>query len=198
MLSLFCFLFLFFFNQVQHIFILQATPSTFHLVLELSIWSIQKTIWVVSRIPHRQLFNINTIQSPTPMENTQQASILKLRGLKNKDMFLPIFDRVSINSRTSTGGDVFRELWLMIFQMFGVEWIMPKWVVWHVGIGGWPEWQNYCLECNSFLLILVHMGRNKRSKLQWSRENKHGSTDFSSQNLIWVELCYRFTLCLAM
>jgi len=63
------------------------------------------------------------------MENTQQASILKLRGLKNKDMFLPIFDTISINSRTNTGGDVFRELWIMIFQMFGVEWVMPKRVV---------------------------------------------------------------------
>jgi hypothetical protein len=75
------------------------------------------------------------------MENTQQASILKLRGLKNKDMFLPIFDTISINSRTNTGGDVFRELWIMIFQMFGVEWVMPKRVVdllvcWYRGLAG--------------------------------------------------------------
>jgi len=26
-------------------------------------------------------------------------------------------------------GDVVRELWIMIFQMFGLEWVMPRWVV---------------------------------------------------------------------
>lgn len=63
-----CCLYYVFFNQVQHIFILRAIPSTYHLVLELSIWAIQN--------------KNKKFESLMLMENTQQASIVKLGDLK--------------------------------------------------------------------------------------------------------------------
>jgi len=53
-----------------------------------------------------------------------------------------------------------RELWIMVFQLFGVEWVMPRWVVdllarWKRKVG-----QNdikFCLECNSLLFNVMHL-----------------------------------------
>jgi hypothetical protein len=35
--------------------------------------------------------------------------------------------------------DVARELWIMVFEKFGVEWAMPNgwWTFWWVGMGRW-------------------------------------------------------------
>jgi hypothetical protein len=48
----------------------------------------------------------------------------------------------------------------MVFQLFGVEWVMPRWVVdllarWKRKVG-----QNdikFCLECNSLLFNVMHL-----------------------------------------
>jgi hypothetical protein len=59
----------------------------------------------------------------------------------------------------------------MVFQLFGVEWVMPIdgwWIFRQVVKEGSAKLFQFCLECNSFLFNAMHLDRKEGSKIQGS------------------------------